>query len=163
MRDSSYNCNYCHGKKHLAKECMQRRLKDKKEGEDDEAYYLRKLQEIKRKKNADNTMHALIFQENEAEDEFGRVEVWSTDSEDEEVRRPSHGRSFIAKDEGLQLHGRCLMVTSEVSELRGYATDGRCGVHSCFAAKPVPEQISECEQVIKKVNSILESLNISVS
>lgn len=77
------------------------------------------MEEIKNKENVDNTMPALIVQENEVEDEFGRVKVWSTDSEDEEVRRPAHGRSFVAKDEGSQLHGRCLMVTSEVSEMRG--------------------------------------------
>lgn len=40
MEDSGYDCNYCHGKNHLAKECMLRRLNEKKEGEDDEAYYL---------------------------------------------------------------------------------------------------------------------------
>lgn len=55
------------------------------------------------------------------------------------------------------------MVTSEVSKMRGYETDGGCGVDGCFAAKPVPEPISECEQVINKVNSILESLKIPIS
>mgnify|MGYP001557248895 CR=1 FL=1 len=72
-------------------------------------------------------MPALIVLENEAKVEFGKVEVWSTDSEDEEVRRPSHGRSFVAKDEGSSFSGRCLMVTSEVSETRGYATDSGRG------------------------------------
>ena len=39
---------------------------------------------------------------------------------------------------------------------------GRSG-DSCFAARPIPEQINECEQLINKVNSILESFNIPVS
>ena len=60
MGDSGYECNYCHEKNHLAKECMLRRLNEKKEGEDDETYYMRKLEEIKTKKVADNSMPALI-------------------------------------------------------------------------------------------------------
>lgn len=28
----------------------------------------------------------------------GMVEVWSTYSEDEEVRKPSHGKYFVAKE-----------------------------------------------------------------
>ena len=50
MGDSGYECNYCHEKNHLAKECMLRRLNEKKEGENDETYYMRKLEEIKKKK-----------------------------------------------------------------------------------------------------------------
>ena len=69
-------------------------------------------------------MPTLIVQENDVEYEFGRVEVWSTDLEDEEVCRTTHGRSFIAKEEDLQFGGRCLMVTTDVSGLRGYATNG---------------------------------------
>ena len=81
MGDSGYDCDNCHGKNYLAQECLLRRLNEKKEGEDDEAYHLRKLEEIKKKKkNNDNTMPTLIVQENKDEDEFGRVEVWSTDS-----------------------------------------------------------------------------------
>ena len=57
--DSGYDCNYCHDKNHLAKEYMLRWLNEKKEGEDDEAYYLRKLEDIKKKKNSDNTIPAL--------------------------------------------------------------------------------------------------------
>ena len=32
--DSRYNCNYCHGKNHVAKECTLRRKNEKNEGED---------------------------------------------------------------------------------------------------------------------------------
>ncbi|XP_052625810.1 uncharacterized protein LOC128132855 [Lactuca sativa] len=57
---------------------------EKREGEDDEAYYMRKLEEVKKKKASNSSMNALIVQENAREDEFGGVEVWSTESEDEE-------------------------------------------------------------------------------
>ncbi|XP_052623195.1 uncharacterized protein LOC128128391 [Lactuca sativa] len=57
--DSGYNCNYCHDKNHFAKDCMLRKLAEKRDGEDDE--------------------------ENLDKHEFGGVEVWSTDSEDEEL------------------------------------------------------------------------------
>ena len=43
-----------------------------------------KLEEIQKKKaRSNNTMNALIVQENNVDDEFGGVEVWSTDTEDE--------------------------------------------------------------------------------
>ena len=56
-----------------------------------------KLVDIKKKKIVDNFMHALIVQENVAENEFGGVEVWSTDFEEYEVRKPSHGSAFVVK------------------------------------------------------------------
>ena len=55
------------------------------------------------------------------------------------------------------------MVTAGVSQLRGYTPDGGCekakeSEDKCFTAKPVGEQINVSDQLIKKVNSILESL-----
>ena len=107
---------------------MLQRLNEKKEGEDDEAYHLQKLEEIKKKKSVDNTMPAFIVHEKYAENEFGGVEVWSTDFEDEEVRWPTHGNSFVVKEESSLLGGRCLMVTSDASQMRGYTTDSGYGV-----------------------------------
>ena len=60
MGDSGYDCNFCHGKNHFAKDCMLRKLSEKKEGEDDESYYMQKLEEIKKKKATNNSMNALI-------------------------------------------------------------------------------------------------------
>ena len=97
----------------------------------------------------------MILQEND--DEFGRVKVWSTDSEDDEVRRPTHGGCFVEKDQVPVYQGRCLTVNNNVSEQKG------CASNNFFAAKPVTEQISVCEDMISKVHSILESLNIHVS
>ena len=78
---------------------MLRKLSEKKEGEDDEAYHMRKMEEIKKKKATNNSMNALIMQENVVDDEFGGMEVWSIESEDEEVRKPMHGRAFVAKED----------------------------------------------------------------
>ena len=65
---SGYDCNYFHGKNHLEKECMLKRLSDKRdEGEKDESYYLQKIEELKNKKNVDNTKPALIVQEDDNE------------------------------------------------------------------------------------------------
>ena len=55
-------------------------------------------------------MNVLIVQETADEDEFGGVEVWSTDSEDEEVRKPTHGKAYVAKEVGSA--GKCLIVTA---------------------------------------------------
>ena len=115
--DSGYDYNFCHSKNHFAKDYMLRKLFEKKDGEDDEAYHLRKLEEIK-KKTISNSMNALIVQENIVDDEFEGVEVWSTDFEDEEVRKPTHGKVFVAKEDNIEFAGRCLMVTTGVSQMR---------------------------------------------
>ena len=44
--------------------------------------------------------------------------------------------------------------------MQGYATNSGHGSDNFHAAKPVFEQISECDQIINKVHIILESLNI---
>ena len=152
----------------MVKECKLRRLNEKKKGEDDEAYNLRKLEEIKKKKFTDNSTPALIVLENTTGNDFRGVEIWSTDSEDDEVRKHTHGRAFVAKD-GSKFAGSCLMVTNDVSQMTGYTTNGGYEEtkerrdEKCFAAKPVCEQINECDQLIKKVKSILESLKIPIS
>ncbi|XP_052621579.1 uncharacterized protein LOC128127195 [Lactuca sativa] len=90
--------------------------------------------------------------------EFGGVEIWSTDSEDEEVCKPTDGRAFVAKEDGSSFTGSCLMVTNDVSQMRGYTTDGGYEEtkerrdDKCFAAKPVCKQINECDQLIKKIH-----------
>ena len=83
-------------------------MSENKEEEKDEGYYLQKIEEIRKKKSANNEKPALIVQE--GNDEFGRVEVWSTDYEDEEFRKPTHGRCFVVKSGALEYEGRCLMV-----------------------------------------------------
>ena len=55
------------------------------------------------------------------------------------------------------------MVIKEDSEHRQYATDGDRVSDNCFAVKPVPGQINECEWMINNVHTILKSLNIHVS
>ncbi|KAI3767848.1 hypothetical protein L2E82_18277 [Cichorium intybus] len=143
--DSGYDCHYCNGKNHFVKDCLLRKQAEKKEQVKDEAYYAKKIAELK-KNDASSTKAAFVVKE---DSEFGAIEVWSTDSEDEEVRNPTHGR--------------CLMVKADHSESRGYSTDGCQASASCFAAKPVYEQVEECEAVVKKVRSILKSLNICSS
>ena len=106
------------------------------------------------------------MQGNIVDDEFGGVEDWPTDSEDEEVRKPTHGRALLVKEENVA--GKCLMWTSEVSQMRGYTTHGvRDAVREredrCFAVKTVSAQINECDELIKKVQSILVSLNIPIT
>ena len=61
MGDSAYDCNYCHGNNHLAKEYILRRISEKKHEEDDEAYYLRKIEELRKKKSVDSAKSAFIM------------------------------------------------------------------------------------------------------
>nr|KAJ0189254.1 hypothetical protein LSAT_V11C800435370 [Lactuca sativa] len=158
--DSGYDCNYCHGKNHFTKDCMLRKMAEKRNGEDDEAYYMRKLEEIKKKKATNISMYALIIQENADEDEFGGVEVWSTDSKDEEVRKPTHGKACVAKEVGSD--GKCLIVTAS-SSTASASEEPNLTKNKCFAAKPVSEQINDCDRLIKKVQSILGSFNVPMT
>ena len=95
----------------------------------------------KKKSTANPSMNALIVQGSVADDEFGSVEVWSTDSEDDEVRKPTHGKAYVAKEESSG--GRCFMV-SDVSQMRGYNTIGgseepKEQQDMCFTAKPLSQ------------------------
>nr|KAJ0193880.1 hypothetical protein LSAT_V11C800452020 [Lactuca sativa] len=157
--DSGYDCNYCHGKYHFAKDCMLRKIAEKREGEDDETYYMRKL-EVKQKKASNSSMNALIVQENAGEDEFGGVEVWSTDSEDEEVRGPTHGKAFAAKNEGSG--GKCFIVTHGPST-ENADTELNLTYNKCFSAKPVSEKINDCDRLIKKEDDVIAECESEVS
>ncbi|KAL7600855.1 hypothetical protein Lser_V15G25093 [Lactuca serriola] len=145
--DSGYDCNYCHGKNHFAKDCVLRKMAEKRDDEDDEAYYMRKLEEINKKKATNSSMNALIVQENADEDEFGGVEVWSTDYEDEEVRKPTHGKAYVAKEVGSA--GKYLIVTAS-SSTESASEEPNLTENKCFAANPVSEQINDCDRLIKK-------------
>ncbi|XP_052625874.1 uncharacterized protein LOC128132911 [Lactuca sativa] len=99
--DSGFDCHYCGGKNHFAKDCMLKNKTEKIDDDDKEASVLRRLEEINKRKSVANniTMNALIVQDTGNHDEFGGVEVWSTDSEDEEVRKPTHGKAMLVKEE----------------------------------------------------------------
>ncbi|KAI3723807.1 hypothetical protein L2E82_35565 [Cichorium intybus] len=95
LGDSVYDCNYCFGKNHLAKDYMLRKANEKKERVKDEAYYTKKLEEI-----------------------------WSSGSDDDEIRKPTHGAMFTAhtghgiwsddessdEEKKTKITGVCLMV-----------------------------------------------------
>jgi len=108
-------------------------MHEKKGKVKDEEYYVNKLEEVNKKKNPPITKPAFVVQQSDD----GMIEVWSSDSEDDEVRRPTHGR--------------CLMVQNDTCS------------DSCFATKPLSEQVKETENVIDKVHSILKFLNICPS
>lgn len=115
---------------------MLRRMNEKKETVNDEAYYLLKIEEL-RKRNDVNAKPTLIVQE--GSDEDIRVEVWSIDFVVDEVRKPTHGGCFVAKSDFQDYEGRCLMVQNVISKQGSYANDSGKASENCFAAKPVSE------------------------
>ena len=60
MGDSGFDNNFFHDKNHLTKECMLRRMSEKKDEKDDEAYYIRKIEELRKKKSVDSANPTLI-------------------------------------------------------------------------------------------------------
>ena len=78
-------------------------------------------------------------------------------SEDEEVRRPTHGRAFVMRQEDEKVTGRCLMVIVGVTTESEHE-EPNLHEDKYFAAKPVSEKINDCDRLIKKVQSLLESL-----
>ena len=133
-------------------------MAEKDDGNDEEAVLQKRLDELRKKKSTTNpSINALIVQGSVNDDEFGSTEVWSTDSEDDEVRKPTHGKAYVAKEESSG--GRCFMVT-DVSQMRGYNTDGgsdgpKVQEDMCFTAKPLSQQFNELDELIKKVQSCL--------
>lgn len=99
----------------------------------------------------------------------GKKKVWSTDSEDEEVRRTTHAECIVAKSEEKGNEGMCLMVQGNSLKEKGYCNDGKKASEggkvsdSCFSAKLIKEQVAECEKVVDKVHSILKSLTNPIS
>ncbi|KAI3767811.1 hypothetical protein L2E82_18230 [Cichorium intybus] len=89
--DSGYDCNYCHRKNHFTKDCMLRKQNEKKPQVKDETYYARKMKEV-RVRTKDLALMA-------ADDHQGSYQVWSSDSDDDEVRKPTHS-AFMAYDVG---------------------------------------------------------------
>lgn len=96
---------------------MLRKIHEKKEKTKYEYYYNQKIEELWKSKSNGK---ALILEE---DDNDGRVEVWSTDSEDEEIWRPTHGKGFIVKEDKIFDGGKCLMVGSTDSEIQEYFTN----------------------------------------
>ncbi|KAL7582691.1 uncharacterized protein LOC128128961 [Lactuca sativa] len=100
-------------------------------------------------------MNALILQENLVEDEFSGVEIWSTESEDEEVRKPSHGSAYVVSEGVSSSAGKCLMVSAEIPT-EGEDKEPDLNRDKCFAAKPVSKTINDCDRFIKKEDEVID-------
>lgn len=88
--DYGYNFDYFNGNNHLAKDCMLKNKEEKKEKEKNKAYYAMKLEEI----HAQTKNLYLVAKG--YNDEEGTYQIWSSRSNDEEMRNPNH-RVIFAK------------------------------------------------------------------
>lgn len=148
--DCGYDCNYCNGKNHLAKDCMLKRKKDRENVTKDEEYYVEKLANF-RNLNVKGT-NLLV-----ARDDEEGMEIWSSGSEDEEMMRPTHGAIF-ARD--AKVNDRCFMARSNDSGSSNYQTDsmtsgsshhssGSSQTSTSLNTKCIP--VSSSEKVVEKV------------
>ena len=159
--DSGYDCHFCNGKNHLAKDCMLKKKKEKENVTKDEAYYVEKLANF-RNLNVKGTN--LLVTRDDAEG----MEIWSSGSDDEEMLQPTHGAMF-ARD--AKVNGRCFMArsndsgsssyqtastTSESSQQTSSSENSKCLNTKCIAA-------SSSVKVVEKVRTILKSTSISSS
>ena len=108
----------------------------------DEAYYAQKIANLKIKKPVGHTM----LVENFNSDSEGNMEVWSSGSDDEEMRRPSHG-----------MKANCFMGRSIDSE----SASSESTYASCLASKSSDDYLDEAKKATEKVQSLLSKLNIS--
>ncbi|KAI3739799.1 hypothetical protein L2E82_30211 [Cichorium intybus] len=123
LGDSGYDCSYCHGKNHFAKDCMLHKQNERKPQVKDEAYYASKMVEV-RVKTKDLALMA-------ADDRQGSYQVWSSDSDDDEVRKPSHsvfmaydvGKSFL-KDTSEKLNDDEMMKVEATAGLGFVTSEG---------------------------------------
>lgn len=77
-------------------------MKDKKK---DEAYYVKKIEDLKKLKI--QGIAPIVEEDNSV---VGNIEVWSTDWEVEEVKRPPHGNYFVVDNIEGDVKIKCLMV-----------------------------------------------------
>lgn len=105
----------------------------------------------------------------EFDSDDGNAEVWSTDSEDEKVHKPTHGICFIHNKLNTGANeAKCLMVKSvdsydqgSESELGDNSDDAK-SFASCYSTKNVDEYMESCNKVTEKVHSILKFLNVPI-
>ena len=140
--DSGYDCHYCNGKNHLAKDCVLRRKHEKEETVKDEAYYTQKIANLKIKKPVGQAM----IVENVHSDSDGNMEVWSSGLDDEEIRRPSHG-----------VKANCFIASSIDSE----AASSESIYASCLTSKSTDDYLEEAMKATEKVQFLLSKHNIS--
>ena len=142
--DSGYDGHYCNGKNHLAKDCVLRRKQENEEKVKDEAYYAQKIANLKIKKPATN----VLVVENVNSDSEGNMEVWSSGSDDEEMRRPTHGAKAV-----------CLMASFVESE----AASSKSTFALCLSSKSTDDYLQEAKKVTEKVHLLLSKYKVSTN
>ncbi|XP_052625667.1 uncharacterized protein LOC111890076 [Lactuca sativa] len=90
--DSGVNCHYCNGANHFAADYMLRKKDEKKSKVKYEAYYAEKLEEVRTKAKG----LSLVAKGEMDNDESGTYQIWSSGSDDEEMRHPTHGAMFAS-------------------------------------------------------------------
>ncbi|KAI3523847.1 hypothetical protein L1887_02295 [Cichorium endivia] len=134
LGDSGYDCNYCFGKNHLAKDCMLKKANEKKERIKDEAYYTKKLEEVRA-----NTQSLSLIVPNNSD---GTYQIWSSGSDDDEIRKPTHGAMFATQT------GHGIWSDDENSDeeketkITGVCLMAQGTNHSSEARLTIPEQVS---------------------
>lgn len=90
---------------------MLRKQSEKKEKEKDESYYIQKIEDLRKMK-----LNRKALTVGDGDSDNGNIEVWSTYSEDEEVRKPTHEAYFVVNKTEEVTGGKCLKVKSSSSE-----------------------------------------------
>ncbi|XP_023752546.1 uncharacterized protein LOC111900907 [Lactuca sativa] len=106
--DAGVDYHYCNGANHLANDCMLSKKDEKKNKVKDEAYYAERLEEVPAK-----AKKLSLVAMGEQEDD-GTYQVWSSGSDDEEMRNPTHGAMFAKMEEeydeeAYKVKGRCFV------------------------------------------------------
>ncbi|XP_052623760.1 uncharacterized protein LOC111907064 [Lactuca sativa] len=110
--DSGVNCHYCNGANHFAADCMLRKKDEKKSKVKDEAYYAEKLEEVRAKEKG----LSLVAKGEMDNDESGTYQIWSSGSDDEEMRHLTHSAMFASfeknSEEEEEISGHCFVSKS---------------------------------------------------
>ncbi|XP_052619531.1 uncharacterized protein LOC111895070 [Lactuca sativa] len=96
----------------LHSDCMLRKKDEKKSKVKDEAYYAEKLEEVRRK----GKWLSLVEKGEMENDESGTYQIWSSGSDDEEMKHSTHGAMFASfeknGDEEEEISGHCFVSKS---------------------------------------------------
>lgn len=154
--DFGFDCNYCNGANHLAVDCMLRKRQEKKERDKYEAYYVERLEEVR----AETKGLSLVVKGGVEGD--GTYQIWSSGSNDQEMRNPTHGAMYARfREGGLEEENITRKCFVSIGANRSPMT---LTVHTLLESLNIPSSsyhivLSEFDETLSYVNHMLISID----
>lgn len=107
--DIGFDCHYCNGANHMESYCILRKRDKKKNRVKYEVYYEERLEEVRAK------MKGMSLVAKGSCNKEGTYQIWSSGSDGEEMRNPTHGAMYAnfeeESEEEEMVTGTCFVTT----------------------------------------------------